>query len=50
VDLINAVERTRERGFANVVLETANEFNHSSSDHRILRGPADAPDIYAKFR
>jgi len=37
--LVNAVEWIRARGFTNVVLETANEFNHGGFDHPILRGP-----------
>lgn len=37
--LVNAVEWIRTRGFTNVVLETANEFNHGGFDHRILRRP-----------
>jgi hypothetical protein len=37
--LTHAVEWIKARGFANVVLETANEFNHAGFDHPILRGP-----------
>ncbi len=39
VGLVNAVEWIKTRGFTNVVLETANEFNHGGFDHPILRGP-----------
>ena len=35
----NAVRWLGESGFTNVVLEIANEFNHSGFDHPILRNP-----------
>jgi len=37
--LVNAVRWIRESGFPNVVLEVANEFNHSGFDHPILKTP-----------
>jgi len=38
-DVMNAVRWLRESGFTNVVLEIANEFNHSGFDHPILKNP-----------
>lgn len=35
----NAVRWLGEQGFTNVVLEIANEFNHSGFDHSILKNP-----------
>lgn len=37
--VVNAVRWIKESGFSNVVLEIANEFNHSGFDHAILRKP-----------
>jgi CubicO group peptidase (beta-lactamase class C family) len=37
--VVNAVRWIVECGFSNVVLEIANEFNHSGFDHPILRKP-----------
>ena len=37
--VINAVRWLGESGFTNVVLEIANEFNHSGFDHPILKNP-----------
>ncbi|MHC4177096.1 MAG: 3-keto-disaccharide hydrolase, partial [Planctomycetota bacterium] len=37
--VINAVRWLGESGFTNVVLEIANEFNHSGFDHPILKSP-----------
>ncbi len=37
--LVNAIEWIKVRGFTNIVLETANEFNHGGFDHGILRRP-----------
>jgi hypothetical protein len=37
--LVNAVEWIRDSGFENVVLEVANEYDHSGFDHRFLRSP-----------
>jgi len=38
--VINTVRWLGESGFTNVVLEIANEFNHSGFDHSILKKPA----------
>lgn len=37
--VVNAVRWITESGFSNVVLEIANEFNHSGFDHAILKKP-----------
>ncbi|UCG46008.1 MAG: serine hydrolase [Phycisphaerales bacterium] len=37
--VVNAVRWVTESGFSNVVLEIANEFNHSGFDHPILKTP-----------
>ncbi len=37
--VINAVRWLSDSGFTNVVLEIANEFNHSGFDHPILKNP-----------
>ncbi|MBL7152920.1 MAG: hypothetical protein ISS79_04335 [Phycisphaerae bacterium] len=37
--VVNAVRWITESGFSNVVLEIANEFNHSGFDHAILNKP-----------
>ncbi len=37
--IVNAVRWITESGFSNVVLEIANEFNHSGFDHAILKKP-----------
>ncbi|MBW1868942.1 MAG: serine hydrolase [Deltaproteobacteria bacterium] len=37
--VMNAVRWLGESGFTNVVLEIANEFNHSGFDHSILKNP-----------
>ncbi|MBN2437365.1 MAG: hypothetical protein JXL20_02065, partial [Deltaproteobacteria bacterium] len=38
--VVNVVRWIGESGFKNVVLEIANEFNHSGFDHNILKKPA----------
>jgi CubicO group peptidase (beta-lactamase class C family) len=37
--VVNAVRWIMESGFSNVVLEIANEFNHSGFDHPVLKTP-----------
>ncbi|MGC9326395.1 MAG: hypothetical protein ACP5I1_02060, partial [Candidatus Hinthialibacter sp.] len=37
--LVNAVQWIQRRGFQNVVLEIANEFNHGGFDHAVLQSP-----------
>ncbi len=37
--LVNAVKWIQSSGFKNVVLETANEYDHGGFDHRIIRTP-----------
>jgi len=37
--VVNAARWIQAKGFSNVVLEIANEFNHPGFDHRILKSP-----------
>ena len=37
--VVNVVKWIEDSGFTNVVLEIANEFDHSGFDHRLLKTP-----------